>query len=54
MINYLKKIKFEVNDESFKYAMAKSDNIAQLEIFRGECEPIWLFIASGRLYTIIV
>ena len=31
-----------------QYAMAKSDSIPQLEIFKGHCKPIWLFIASGK------
>ena len=47
MTNFLKKIKLEVNDDLLSYAMAKSDTIPQLEIFRGQCKPIWLFMASG-------
>ena len=48
MTNFLKKIKLEVNDELLSYAMAKTDAIPQLEIFRGQCKPIWLFMASGE------
>ena len=29
------------------YAMAKTDKIPQLELFKGHCKPIWLFLASG-------
>ena len=47
MTNFLKKIKLEVNDDLLSYAMAKSDTIPQLEIFRGQCKPIWLFMATG-------
>ena len=49
MTNFLKKIKLEVNDDLLSYAMAKSDTIPQLEVFRGQCKPIWLFMASGKL-----
>ena len=51
MTNFLKKIKLEVNDDLLSYAMAKSDTIPQLEIFRGQCKPIWLFMATGMNYT---
>ena len=50
MTNFLKKIKLEVNDDLLSYAMAKSDTIPQLEIFRGQCKPIWLFMATGIRY----
>jgi hypothetical protein len=48
MTNFLKKIKLEVNDDMLQYAMAKADTIPQLELFKGHCRPIWLFIASGN------
>ena len=48
MTNFLKKIKLEVNDDLLHYAMAKSDTIPQLEIFRGQCKPTWLFVAGGE------
>ena len=50
MTSFLKKIKLEVNDDLLSYAMAKSDTIPQLEIFRGQCKPIWLFMATGIKY----
>ena len=49
MTNFLKKIKLEVNDDLLHYAMAKSDTIPQLEVFRGQCKPTWLFM-SGNVY----
>jgi len=49
MTNFLKKIKLEVNDDLLHYAMAKSDTIPQLECFRGQCKPTWLFMAGGIL-----
>ena len=52
MTNFLKKIKLEVNDDLLSYAMAKTDKIPQLKIFKGYCKPIWLFIASGILHSI--
>ena len=51
MTNFLKKIKLEVNDDLLHYAMAKSDTIPQLEVFRGQCKPTWLFM-SGMSYLI--
>ena len=51
MTNFLKKIKLEVNDDLLSYAMAKSDSIPQLKIFRGQCKPIWLFMATGTAKT---
>lgn len=48
MTNFLKKIKLEVNDDLLHYAMAKTDTIPQLEIFRGQCKPTWLFISGGE------
>ena len=53
MTNFLKKIKLEVNDDLLSYAMAKSDTIPQLEIFRGQCKPIWLFMATGSMKTFL-
>ena len=53
LIPFLKKIKLEVNDDLLSYAMAKSDTIPQLEIFRGQCKPIWLFMATGIVRNII-
>lgn len=47
MSGALKKIKLEVGDDSLIYAMAKSDTIPQLKMFRGHCKPTYLFIASG-------
>jgi len=49
MTNFLKKIKLEVNDDLLQYAMAKADTIPQLELFKGHCKPIWLFIATGKI-----
>ena len=46
MTNFLKKIKLEVNDDLLHYAMAKSDTIPQLEVFRGQCKPTWLFMSG--------
>ena len=40
MTNFLKKIKLEVNDDLLHYAMAKSDTIPQLEVFRGSINPL--------------
>lgn len=48
MTNFLKKFKLEVNDDMLSYAMARSDTIPQLEMFRGQCKPVWLFLASGK------
>ena len=48
MTNFLKKIKLEVNDDLLHYAMAKSDTIPQLEVFRGQCKPTWLFMSGGE------
>ena len=47
MSGALKKIKLEVGDDTLVYAMAKSDTIPQLSMFRGHCKPTYLFIASG-------
>ena len=48
MSGALKKIKLEVGDDTLVYAMAKSDTIPQLEMFRGHCKPTYLFMASGQ------
>lgn len=48
MTNFLKKIKLEVNDDLLHYAMAKSDTIPQLKVFRGQCKPTWLFMSGGE------
>ena len=47
MANYLKKIKLEVGDDLLQCAMANSDAIDALTMFRGHCKPIWLFLISG-------
>eukprot|EP00095_Tigriopus_kingsejongensis_P010245 maker-scaffold76_size406464-snap-gene-3.15 protein:Tk10245 transcript:maker-scaffold76_size406464-snap-gene-3.15-mRNA-1 annotation:"hypothetical protein DAPPUDRAFT_237790" len=53
MTNFLKKMKLEVNDDMLTYAMAKADTIPQLEVLRGHCKPIWLFMASGHPVSVV-
>ena len=33
--------------------MAFSDTIPQLELFRGQCKPTWLFVAGGQPVTVM-
>ena len=53
MANYLKKIKLEVGDELLQCAMANCDSIEALNMFRGHCKPIWLFIIAGQTVEVM-
>ena len=37
----------------FSVKMAFSDTIPQLELFRGQCKPTWLFVAGGQPVTVM-
>ena len=38
----------QVGDDLLQCAMANSDAIEALTMFRGHCKPIWLFLVSGQ------
>jgi hypothetical protein len=48
MISILKRVKVEVNDDRLWLAIACSDNISDLLMFKDQSEPTWLFIGGGK------
>ncbi|KAF2892728.1 hypothetical protein ILUMI_13444 [Ignelater luminosus] len=53
MKSCLRKIKHRLNEYTLNFAVAKSDNIKYLEIFRDRSEPTWLFIAGRQIVNIM-
>ncbi|KAL2718977.1 TXND6 protein [Vespula squamosa] len=53
MIGILRKIKMEIAGEAINYAIAKNDEIEDLQRFRGLCEPVWMFLQNGKMVNLI-
>ncbi|XP_035739476.1 uncharacterized protein LOC118449229 [Vespa mandarinia] len=53
MVGILRKIKMEVAGEAINYAIAKNDEIEDLQRFRGFSEPVWMFIQNGKMVNLI-
>jgi len=51
MTSTLRKIKFEVGHVD--YAIARNDDIADLERFRGRSEPAWMFLEDGKMVNLM-
>lgn len=52
MASTLRKIKFEYG-EAIHYAIARNNDIADLERFRGRCEPTWMFLENGKMVNLM-
>ncbi|ODM97103.1 Thioredoxin domain-containing protein 6 [Orchesella cincta] len=48
MINIFKRMKVEVNDDRLHFAIACSDKIDDLLMFKDQSEPTWLFLGGGK------
>jgi thiol-disulfide isomerase/thioredoxin len=44
MVNILRKVKVDANDDRLTLATVNSENIAELRIFKGQSEPAWIFM----------
>ncbi|XP_048506144.1 thioredoxin-like protein 1 isoform X1 [Athalia rosae] len=53
MISLLKKVKMETGGDLLSYAIAKSDDIKDLERFRGKSEPTWMFLHDGKMINLL-
>ncbi|XP_029049566.2 uncharacterized protein LOC114879127 [Osmia bicornis bicornis] len=49
MVSTLRNVKLEFGGDAISYAIVKNDNIADLERFRGNSEPVWMFIQNGQM-----
>ena len=47
-MSLFRRIKNELGDNLLKFAVAKSDNITSLEMYRERSEPTFLFFAVSR------
>ena len=52
MISTLKKVKMEIGGDILSYAVARNDDISDLERFRGKSEPVWMFIQNGKMVNL--
>ncbi|KAK2581223.1 hypothetical protein KPH14_008021 [Odynerus spinipes] len=53
MVSVLRKIKMEIAGDAINYAIAKNDEIEDLERFRGFSEPVWMFVENGKMVNLI-
>ena len=53
MVTTLRKIKLEVGGDMLSYAIAKNDEIDDLERFRKKSEPVWMFIQNGNMVNLV-
>lgn len=53
MVSSLKKIKLDLGGEILSYAIARNDDIADLERFRGKSEPVWMFVENGMMVNLM-
>lgn len=52
-VSTLKRIKNEMGDSLLHFAIAKTDNIDSLSLYRGKSQPTFLFYANGTLVHVI-
>ncbi|RLU17823.1 hypothetical protein DMN91_010061 [Ooceraea biroi] len=52
MASTLRKIKIEAGD-TVEYAIARNDDIADLQRFRGRSEPAWMFLQDGKMVNLM-
>lgn len=48
-----KKIRIDMSDPLLNFAIANADKIPELEMYRGKCEPCFLFFASRDLVAVV-
>lgn len=53
MVSTLEKVKIDIGGDMLSYAIAKNDEIDDLERFRGKSEPVWMFIQNGQMVNLI-
>nr|XP_021334264.1 thioredoxin domain-containing protein 6 isoform X2 [Danio rerio] len=53
VVGLFRKIKNELGDELLHFATAEADGIEALEMYRGKCEPTFLFYAGGELVSVL-
>lgn len=54
MISTLRKIKMEIGGDILSYAVARNDDISDLERFRGRSEPVWMFLENGKIVNLVL
>ncbi|XP_046745282.1 uncharacterized protein LOC124410720 [Diprion similis] len=53
MVSSLRKIKLESGVDILSYAVARNNDITDLERFRGNSEPVWMFIQNGTMVNMM-
>ncbi|XP_029386756.1 thioredoxin domain-containing protein 6 [Echeneis naucrates] len=53
VVSLLRKVKNELGDELLHFATAEADSIDALEMYRGKCEPTFLFFGGGELVAVL-
>ncbi|XP_041857730.1 thioredoxin domain-containing protein 6 isoform X2 [Melanotaenia boesemani] len=53
VVSLLRKIKNELSDDLLHFATAEADSVDALEMYRGKCEPTFLFYGGGDLVAVL-
>jgi len=48
-----KRLKTDIGADKIQFAMAECDKMKELEIYRGSCEPLFLFYGGGQLVGMV-
>ncbi|CAH8834384.1 unnamed protein product [Trichobilharzia szidati] len=53
VVGLFKRLKTEINDDLLHFAVAKADSIDSLHLYRGKCEPYFLFYGGSCLVAAV-
>lgn len=53
MRSTLRKVKFLFGGDTINYAVVENDEIPDLERFRDNCKPVWMFLENGQMVNLM-
>uniref|UniRef100_A0A5K4EW29 Nucleoside diphosphate kinase n=1 Tax=Schistosoma mansoni TaxID=6183 RepID=A0A5K4EW29_SCHMA len=53
VVGLFKRLKTELNDDLLHFAVARADTVESFELYRGKCEPYFLFFGGGCLVAAV-